>query len=734
MTKILCSASALAIGFGMIATNPLLAQIDAPAAAADENIGGLEDIVVTAERRSNRLQNVPLAVSAFSAAALTESGIKSTAELSQVTPGLTLSTLGTAVQPYLRGVGAQAPNTTGNEPPVALYVDGIYYPDSAGSFFSFNNIASIEVLKGPQGTLFGRNSTGGLIHVKTRDPQATPLVEGDISYANYDRMEGSLYATGGNDKIATDIAIHGAHQGDGYGKNLVTGSDIEKEKSFAARSKTIWHLSDDDKLTFMADYANQETNIATGFRAGPGALLADGQPANAGHHDIRANIDPYIKTKAWDAALRYEHDFGWGTLSSLTAYRNVKNHYRIDFDAIAGNIVGVDLYAYSRSFQQEILLSGDTGKLQWTAGLFIYSAEQGSDTTLNSGGAIPLADPGLEFLNYTILADVNVHSYAAFAQGSYALGENSHITGGIRYTYDKARFAATQVAGNGNTAPAGTLLGTNIDSHHWSDPSWRIGVDHKLTPDVMVYARYDRGYKSGTFNLSNAFQPPIDPEKLDAVEIGLKSELFDRVLRANVAAFHYDYKNIQLSKNDGSGVQTVLNAAAAKIQGVELELVLAPRLDFGKLQLNSSLSLLDSKYKDFQGGPISTPTGVGGNVISFGDLSGNKLIHAPKWTLSIGGSFSVPVGDNEIGISGNWFHNDGFYWETDNRFSEGAYSVVNGEVYFTFGSDNQFKVRAFGKNLTNTHYASFAFTQGTFGDLQTTSPPRTYGVGFGFKF
>ncbi|SCW80281.1 iron complex outermembrane recepter protein [Sphingobium faniae] len=709
------------------ATTSAVDSVANDAVPETQRASGLEDIIVTAQRSEARLQDVPIAVTAITATALANKGITSTLALEVSTPGLQVSRQSQALSPYIRGIGTQYASIPGLEAPVALYVDGVYYPNNAGNVLSFNSIQRVEVLKGPQGTLFGRNSTGGLISVTTRDPSVDTMVEGKLSYGNYDTVEGSLYATTGVGNVAMDIAVDGVHQGNGFGRNVTTGKDIERQRSISVRSKLRWEASDSDVLTAAFDWTKDRSDMGLAMTGAPGSILLDGLPGERPNYSRGERYDPALDLTAWTASLRYEHSFDWGTLTSTTAYRDEKDVYDWDVDGTPFPILPVISGNYSRSFQQEFLFTGKADRFNWTAGVFIFDAQQGNNVFIYSD-VIPEANRNLQ-------GEQNTRSYSAFAQATYELTSRTNITGGFRYTIDRRNLNGTVTALAGNPVSAGTVLETELTDNKktFKNPSWRLTIDHKLTEDVMVYGRYDRGFKSGVYNVSVIGAPAINPEKLDAFEIGLKSELFDHLLRFNAAAFHYKYSGIQLGTVDGSGTSQVINAAAAKLKGFEVEAVLAPRVDFGHLEFNAGVSVLDAHYKSFPDGPFNTPNPAGGNTQSSADLSGNRLPHAPKFTLTLGADFSVPIGAGTFGASANYYYNDGFYWEPDQSFVEPSYDVINAQIYYAFGAEEQFRIRAFGRNLGNTHYGIAGFASAV-GNMYSYAAPRTYGVGFNFKF
>jgi iron complex outermembrane receptor protein len=232
--------------------------------------------------------------------------------------------------------------------------------------------------------------------------------------------------------------------------------------------------------------------------------------------------------------------------------------------------------------------------------------------------------------------------------------------------------------------------------------------------------------------LTNLGAPAVGPETLDAYEVGIKSEFLDHSIRLNAAAFYYKYKGVQLTTTQ-VGVTSYFNAAEGRIKGGEAELTLAPRVSFGDLLINAGLSYLNAFYDSFPRGQITTPNPAGGNIQTLGDLSGNRMIRSPKWTATLGVDYSIPVGVNELGLDVSYYYNDGFFWDPDNRLAQPAYKLLNAEISYGFGPEKRYRVRAFGKNLTNQLYY-FYVAGATLVDVAQAADPRTYGIGFDVKF
>ncbi|GGC12929.1 TonB-dependent receptor [Novosphingobium endophyticum] len=679
---------------------------------------GLAEIVVTAQRRSENLQNVPVAVTALSADTLKATGATSVEDLNGLTPGLNITTTGGVyVLPRIRGVGTTA-GGAGIENPVAVYVDGVYYASATGSLLSLNNVAQVAVLKGPQGTLFGRNATGGLIQITTRDPQQDFEADIEGTYGNKDTIGGSLYLTGGlATNIAADLAVYYRNQQDGFGVNRVTGKDVNRGRNLALRSKIKWDLSEDTTIKLAGDYTNNRAALVA-FRPVSGTIPVGGVPFSSGKFDVESDADPLSATKQGGGSLTIQHDFSAVRALSITAYRRTRTHFILDSDKRPQPITTIDLVQNDRQFSQELqLVSTAGGPFQWTAGAYYFWAKGSYDPIqiiINNG-----------VVRLTLPSEQTTNSIAAYAQGSYELAEGLKLTAGLRYTHDRQSFSGSKTT----TTPAGTFpTASDSDSTTASKVTWRLAVDYRFSPELMGYLSHNRGFKSAGYNPQAFPAVPFEPEVLDAYEAGFKADLFDRKVRFNPSVFYYDYRNLQVS-SFVNGILTISNAANAEIYGLDLDATAA--ITTG-LTLSGGLSLLHARYKDFNGASISTPLPGGGNLITSGSAAGNRLQATPDWTLNLAVDYSIPVGENELQLHGDYYYNDGWYPEAENRVRQPSYNLFNASIAYVF-NDQRYSARIWGRNLGNTAYALQMNSQAV-GDAIGMAPGRTFGVTLGAKF
>lgn len=731
---------------GLVLQSLAARAADAPATNERSDQGYLEEIVVTAQRREENLQKVPISVTAITAKSLAASGITSNTLIPQIVPSVQLGRSGPSGIFFVRGVGNTS-GGAGEEGANALYVDGVYLADQYQGVLKFNNIERVEVLKGPQGTLFGRNASGGLINVITKEPGDKFVATGQMGYANYKTYSGQFYvAVPVTEKVSADIAFQGSDQRDGWGRNLFDGTQTNSGWDWGLRSKILWHPSDTVKIVFAGDYSDLRDTFTTSYRLLEGSV-GIGRTVSAGGYNVNTSDPEHnLLQKAWGESLTAELDFRWAKLTSITAFREYKIRASIDADGAQLPLVRTTLPAVGKSFQQEVRLASTvTGPLNWQLGVFLLRGT----TDVTGQGNRGLAFGGVN-AGYDIIERMKTESYAGFGEIGYNLTSSTHLIVGTRFTRDDRQLHASQV-------PVGFAVGTprynafNLpprdDSLTYGKFTYRAAIRQDITDNVNVYTSYNRGFKAGGWALSSPADPAVRPQFIDAYEIGLKSEVFDRRLRLNFAAFHYDISDYQVRATPNIGISPkLLNAASVKVDGFEAQFDAAPTRS---IRLFGGLTLLKSKFSSFLAAPytfpnpaVCTPGGtppghstgapVGGDTTCIGSAKGNYTPLAPKSTANIGGSYTFDiVNTGDLSLSAMYSYNDGYYFESDNRIRQKAYSIVNGSLEYQ--ATKLWAIELWGKNLTNEKYSPQAL--GTaLGDLTIVSPPRTYGLNVKFSF
>ncbi|KQX23245.1 hypothetical protein ASD39_05200 [Sphingomonas sp. Root50] len=718
-------------------------DVEAPSATDDAQ---LQDIVVTAQRREQKLQDVPVSVSAFGGAALQASGVSTIKELSFVDPSLNIPQVVGVYLPFLRGIGNAAGGNLGNESSVPVYIDDLYYTRLSTAYLAINSIDRVEVLKGPQGTLFGRNSSGGAIQMFTKDPGRETEVNASVGYANYQRLSGQLYAsTPLTDTLAWNIAVAGTDQRDGWGESLATGRDIFKEKFATVRSKLLWEPGDSTRVKLVGFYAYTKGDIGmvqdrhSGTYASSAAIVAPGYPNPPirlpsladvpGDHfyDTREDLPQFARAEGYGGSLRIDQGLGFADLVSITGFRNSKELIRLDADITSQNLLNGDLKSADRQFTQEFQLKSKRGSdIDWIVGAYyLHSLVKYNPISLYGdafGGAV------VEIRSRQI-----IDSYSAFGQATVPVLADTNLTVGLRYNIDDLKGSSP----------------TYSNSRQFKKLTWKGTLDHHFTDDVMGYASISRGYKSGAYKTFPLDSPPALPEVIDAYELGLKTELFDRRVRLNGALFWNDIKNPQVLAVDVQGLIPgiiLTNAQKARIKGAEFSVEAVP---VHGLTLRGAATYLDGKYVRYinapfyclngttiagpstaqQGGPCPVPADGG---------SGNKLPNVAKWSFNAGANYKL---DNSAGA---WVADVGlsytgrFAWNPDNFVIEKAVTLVNASLNFTPASLSWLTVGAWGKNLSGVKYYSISQESvgpaGTAGFQAGAAAPRTYGGSLSVKF
>ncbi len=687
--------------------------------------GQISDIVVTAQRRAESAQSVPISLQSFSSDSLQKSAVRSTEDLTSVVGGLIIQPTSSRPSIFVRGVGTNSTNTT---PAVLTFVDGVYMP--FGNSMDLSNIASLEVLKGPQGTLFGRNATGGVIQITTRPPSETPSARVEVGYGNYEQVDATAYVTGGLAAgVAMDLALNYGNQGDGFGTNIYNGEDVFLTRKFTARSRLRFELSDASTLTLAGDYNQVRGTVGTnvspavgyGFLVIANTLRTRGSAFFPGDFDVNAGpITPYFKSKEWGTSLTFETQLSDLTFRSITAYRKGLERAKIDFDGGPANAVNLSINRDPRTaFTQELqLLSDSSGPFEWVGGIFYYhSKAKLYPFQINANGAYA--------------KDID-ESIAAYAQASYEILPNTKLTLGGRYTIEKRSIDGfVLLSGIDDPDRRGGL------SQKFKEPTWRIALDHKLNDDALVYASVSRGFNAGFFNQSSLAgfrtetqNPPVKPEFLTAYEIGTKLDLLDRHLRINLSGFLYDYKGLQ-QQIYNLGAVTTINAGSAEIKGVDFEVVAKP---INSLTLSVSGTYLDTKYKSYPLAPnyVLQPNG---SVIAMGnaDAAGNHITNAPEWSYTAAISHTLPTSIGEFATSANLNYRGRTYADPGNAFRIPTRYVLNLTERWT-SKDEKLFASLWVKNLLDKRYDYAINILAPIGLVGETAPPRTYGVSVGYQF
>lgn len=706
------------------------AQTPSPAAATglgpgDQTVG---DIVVTAQRRSENLQKVPIVITAVSGAQLATAGITSLATLNTLAPGFNARNTAGAFQPYIRGIGTSS-NVVEN--PVALYIDGVYLPQQREGARELPDVEQIAVLKGPQGTLFGRNATGGVIQITTRRPTQLFEFDGNIGIDSYATIRTGAFVSGGLTKdVAGSLSIDLAHQGAGYGTNLTTGNGTyQLLHSMAFRAKLVWNIDPATNATLIADYMDRrERNYS--FIPYPGTQFIVPVAGTPDKLDTRSVVDPFVAFHGGGISLNVDHDLGFAKLVAIGSYRQGSASYFFD-DAPIG--APSPLYVHidsggqpNKDYTGELqLVSNADKRFTYTAGVFYYHNRLANTPIVRNflpsffGGVAP---PTANMTTYTYGVETT-ESVAPFAQVGIELFKDTKLTLGGRYTYERRELPVGFVNAIRFTGVTTTTTFTPPPLTI-KKPTWRIALDHQFGPDVLGYVSYNRGVKSGGFNILNPVNPPYQPEQLDAYEAGVKTELFDRRLRLNIGGFYYDYVNAQVIQFVGIA-QSIVNGAKARLYGVDVDFTARVSPEF---TLSGGLEGLHSEFIQYSNAVGSTPKPAGGATIFPVDAAGHRLPQAQSFVGTLSGDYEVAVSSGSLHYNVTASYNGDYFFEADNFLRQPAYVLVNTSLAWT-SPDRRYTISIWGKNLADERVISNTTSQ-TIGypTSYLAQPPRSFGM------
>jgi iron complex outermembrane receptor protein len=746
---VLSCTALLTVSLGSAAT-PASEPQDNTSEAGTTTPGGLEEVVVVAQRRAENQQTIPVTVSALTADQLESANVTSALDVGKLVPSLSVTSNSASVLLFMRGVGSNV-SAIGSEASVAAYVDNVYYSRLVPSFLRFNSIDHIEVLQGPQGTLFGRNASGGLINVITRDPHVgDPLsVNMKVGYGNYSTTDASMYAASGiGSRMALDLAVNYHDQGEGFGQNIPTGEQRPVDRSTSVRAKLVAELTDTTTVKVTGDYMDAHENIAkqTNWQGLPQGYLDGSGPLPAvSFFDSNTEYSDVDKTEQYGASIRLEQALGFATLVDTLAYHHITTLNPFDVDVSPRNLETSALDSTSEEVLNELqLLSKRGSAVDWVVGLFYMDQDQKYDPAAFGGSLIEgllgqaFGGPVPSGTKLVFVSDSKVKSIAPYAQARFEIAPKLKATLGARYTRDKLSGSGFQGAILGGTSNIIAFPPTVAESENtFKKVTYKAGLDYEFTDTIFAYASASRGYKGATLNLLPFDPTPTKPEVLDAYELGIKSEWYDHRLRVNADVWYYDIKDPQVIVIEKAVAPTVRNAGAAESKGVEVQFEAAPIND---LSLRLSATYLDAKYTDYLHAAFYFPVQPYGNTAALdlsaqGGANGNYLPHAPKVTFNVGGTYRwVLPNQAELTFGANYAYSSKQYFQPDNVIPQPAYGLLDAQLAYKL-SNVPLTLTLWGSNLTDEHYyngqVEFAGPPGTIGFV---GAPRTYGASLEYNF
>jgi iron complex outermembrane receptor protein len=744
------SAQAAAFAVSMLTVPAVLAQDTASAT----NAAGLEEVTVTARRREETLQDVPIAVSAFSAERLLDAGAPDITWLQQTTPNLTLQVArgtNSTLIAFIRGVGQQDP-LWGFEPGVGLYVDDVYIARPQGAVLDIYDIERIEVLRGPQGTLYGRNTIGGAIKYVTRRLGDEARLDTKLTLGTYgqtDFVASGALPLGETFGVGASMAIYDR---DGFGENRTTGSQNHYARDVQAyRVSAEWNPSDALSVRLAADRVEDDSPAKHGHRELPGLGLAVNDPVPSDIYDTYAGLGDENRVMTEGVSLTA----AWAlndvvTLKSITAYREGETDTLIDFDSGPSPALDVPARYRDRQATQELQVIYEGERLQGIAGLYYLNA--------SAKGAF---DTIVGLINTTIATAgfVDTESYAAFADLSYSFTDRLRASAGLRYTEDdkeggvyRQNFTGLRSPLFGNDAAVPGLLRSNyVNDRTFDKLTPRASVSFDLLDTLTTYAAYSEGFKSGGFDMRGdvVLTPDTvdgyDSETVQSYELGLKGSVWSGRATFNVAAFYADYSDQQITRQQptvtGSIASFVDNAGASTIQGVELE---------GVVQFTDALSLAygvgwtDAEFDEYNTFQLVTNPTPPPAVISVPvDLADSAVFqNTPEWngSLTLNYTHDLRAGlGSLLGTLTAAYRDSYSMFEFENPLIDQTddYTLIDASIAWT-AANEKLRLQLTGRNLTDEEYkvGGYYFPGATFGNVVNSfyGPPRTFSVSASYRF
>jgi iron complex outermembrane receptor protein len=728
----------------------LVSTVYKPATALDSpSDHALEEIVVTAQRRSQSVQDVPLSISALSSAALESSRVDDLDQISSLTPGLNFQTSNRTIPLiYLRGVGTRSFGA-GTESSVGVFIDDVYISRVSGAITDLTDVERVEVLKGPQGTLYGRNTVGGAINIITKGPTAQPegYVEAAGGARDYRDLRAAVSGPVAGDSLTGRLALDVGSQ-DGWFYNRTTGNDLGGGDTAAIRGKLRWAPSESLTADFAASYIQDSDSGFFGAAKGPDVFLRS--PAaplpmfDATPRSGALSFDPTSSRKISQLSARVLWDLEHTAITSISAYRDslVREHEDVDETTLSTlhQVSAERSHAISQEFRIAPEHATADG-IHWVTGLYLFNDKTarlddfstGIDSIFSSlvtavldGGPPNPFTPGRVDVDTPLNLNVKTDSVAGFGQADFPLiGHLRGIVGG-RYTWERKSAVYDAATSFPGLSVVPVPFTANLEKS-WNSFDPKVGLEYQWTPQLMTYLTYTSGFKSGGFQYATTTLDSssiiFNPEKVKSLESGIRSSWLGGRLIANASIFSYRYTDLQVPKvfvePNGGASNITINAAKSSIKGGEIEVQASP---IDGLTLSVGYAYLDAKFDRY----VFIPGAV--------DYSGNPMTRAPRNTVDLGAQYTINATGGRWAFGTDWYTVSKQYFEADNGatpFStQDPYSLWNANVSFERGA---WRLSAFGRNLGNTTYKTS--DQAYPGEvIDTYAPPRTWGASLRWSF
>lgn len=730
--RIALVSSACGVSLGLFLGAPTAAHAQTSGRPAESSAATIDEIVVTAQRREERLQDVPIAIDAVGAEQLQARGIQKLEDLGGRMPGVYFRNLSvSAPQVFIRGIGTQQYDNSA-EQPVGVFIDEVYVASIAGSPSDLYDVERVEVLKGPQGTLYGRNTIAGAINISTRGPTADPNAQIQVDLGDYHliKLQGGF---GGplTETLQGRIGFLSSSR-DGWTRNAITGRRANDDDTQALRGKLRWSATDRLEFNLSLDYTR---NRLAGFdqkllgTQNLGIAPPQSDPGPNQPYVSYSNVEGYQDRDLWGASLRTTYDLDRAVFTAISSYSNHRQNALRDLDMGPANLLSMHEDETGEEFSQELRLTslGDT-RLKWLGGLYFFRSNSDRTETWALSGLFP----PFAFLegDYFWSLGNKVTSYAAFAQVDYEVVERLNLILGLRYSHDSkdgdysARTTAPFSLPSFISPTAGYVASV---SRKWDSLDPSVTLNFHPTPKAILYVSYKQGFKSGGFQLRPATAAlagtPYDPENVKVVEAGAKTEWFDRRLIANLAVYHYDYRDLQLlGLVPGTIITFTDNAGTASVEGAELQLVAKPS---PQLELGFGYAYNDAHYTDY--------------VDSAGTQQrGKALSRAPRNSLNASAEYTIDLADsNTLRLRAEYDWRDEIYFNPANDpvSRDGPVGLLNIRASLDV-PDKNLMLSLWGSNISGEEYCGVQVPSVPTNRAATcgVGAPRQFGLSVSWRY
>ena len=703
----------------------------------------LEEVVVTATKRSVALQDLAGSANVLGAEKLGPGGIQEVRDMQVDIPNLSLGDQFGFARVFMRGIGMTSIDI-GGEGAVAFLQDGAIVPRPAAQLMGMFDLDQVEVLRGPQGTLYGRGATAGAINMVTAKPGKELGGYLSVTAGNYSlaQFKGAIDVPMGD---ALSMRLAGSLDSrDGYGNNIFTGSDINDRDASAYRATFVYDAGGPLTATLSAQYYEEDDNNYAfsyfGQSEGSSIPVPFGVPilggntvsmVGGGFYDINSDQEPINDRDGQliNLTIDYALNDRW-SLKSITSSQSMDRFLRDDLDSTDANLFGQNNYTEeSDSFGQELILNYSSDRLDVLGGVMYFEEELYGEVRVPLTNLCFLLAPDAcgtpvgDFLNggnYLQDGDVDIEAWGAYVEANYSISDKWSVIAGLRYNYEER---------DGTGSFIFDAISLNVPTNQresWNDLTPRITLQYSPNDNMLLYATYTEAFKSGVINTGST-SPPLDPETVDAFEVGLKGQNASGTLRYSVAAFFYDYQDMQISFVDETSTVSTVNAAEAENSGIELEVDGSLGNGFS---FDFYLTYLNAEYQEFFNGDYA-------NGFAITDLSGNTLPNAPESTAKLGLTWEGAVGGGTLTLRGEAYYQDDVYfteWNREDAYQK-SYEQLNASVDYSW--NDQWLLSLWGRNLSDEEVMSNnIITAPLYDSLRVGAvlPPRTYGATVTYQF